>query len=208
MRKLFRLGVFAGLVIWAADWWRQHPRFGAEWVNRVADPWLVRQGMVDASEGEIGLIEHIGRKTGIVRVTPVHPVPTESGFRIVVPLGRASEWARNVIAAGRCRLQVGDVIHELDEPTLVAPEAVEGIAPVARRVMDWLGFRYLVLHRFGKTAGKLVADEVAVAGAGSPAATPVVAEAPAAPVPVEAAATKIAGKLRRRGRVERIAVPA
>ena len=27
----------------AVDWWRRNRRFGADFVNRVVDPWLVRK---------------------------------------------------------------------------------------------------------------------------------------------------------------------
>ena len=149
---------FVALVVGGLAWWRWHPRTGSAWVNRVVDPWLVRQGIIDESEGELGLIEHVGRISGIVRVSPVHPVRTEDGFRIVVPLGVASHWAANVVAAGRCRLQVGDVVHELDQPSLVSPSAVAGIPPFAGRMMDVLGFRYLLLRRIAETPGALAID--------------------------------------------------
>jgi deazaflavin-dependent oxidoreductase (nitroreductase family) len=155
MRKLFWLGMAAAVVAACASWWRRHPRFGAAWVNRVVDPWLVRQGVVAGSKGEIGLLEHVGRKSGVVRVTPVHPVRTHGGFRIVVPLGVASQWAQNVLTAGHCRLQVEGIVHELDEPVLVTPSAVEGLPRPATRVMDWLGFRYLVLRQFAAGEGTL-----------------------------------------------------
>lgn len=163
MRRLILFGVAVAGLVGGAAWWRRHPRFGAEWVNRVADPWLVRQGVVASSKGEIGLLEHVGRKTGVVRMTPVHPVRTPEGFRIVVPLGVESHWASNVIAAGHCRLQVGDVVHELDEPVLVTASRVDGLPKAATKVMDWLGFRYLVLHQFAQHEGTLeipVATEI------------------------------------------------
>ena len=137
-------------------WWRRHPRAGAAWVNRVANPWLVRRGIAVLSRGEIGLLEHVGRRSGAARVTPVHPVPTIEGFRIIVPLGRESQWARNVLAAGHCRLQVGGEVHELDEPRLMRPGLITGVPAVVARLMDWLGFRYLVLRRFSGRSGTLV----------------------------------------------------
>jgi hypothetical protein len=159
---LLIVGALVGAVVGLAAWWRRHPRFGAEWVNRVADPWLVRQGIVDKSEGEIGLIEHVGRTSGTVRVSPIHPEATEEGFRIIVPLGVESQWAQNVLAAGHCRMQVGDLVYELDEPVLVMPSKVEGLPVIASRVMDWLGFRYLELRRFGQTEGTLEGASTAV----------------------------------------------
>ena len=140
-------------------WWRRHPRSGSAFVNRVVDPWLVGRGIVERSGGEIALIEHVGRSTGTVRRTPVHPVPTADGFRIVVPLGAESQWARNVLAAGSCRLQVGAVVHELDEPLLVSPRRVAGIPRVVAQLMSWLGFRYLTLHQFAVRPGRLEEPE-------------------------------------------------
>ena len=159
-RSMFALAVLASLAVGGIAWWRRHPRFGSGWVNRVVDPWLIRQGIVAESEGEIGLIEHVGRKSGTVRVSPVHPVPTRNGFRIIVPLGVESQWAQNVMKAGRCRLQVGEVVYELDEPRLVSPMLVEELPLAVRRLMVWLGFSYLELHRFAESPGGLIVAEV------------------------------------------------
>ena len=151
MRKLVILWTLGSLLMAAVTWWRRHPRVGAAWVNRVLDPWLVERGLLDRTNGEIGLLEHVGRTSGTVRRTPVHPVATETGFRIIVPLGAESQWARNVIAAGHCRLQIADTMYELDEPLLVEPSSVAGVPALARGVMGWLGFRYLELRRFAAT---------------------------------------------------------
>lgn len=162
MRRVLLLGGVVGVFVGSfVAWWRRHPRAGAAWVNRVVDPWLVRQGVAEASKGEIGLLEHVGRKTRVVRVTPVHPVRTADGFRIIAPIGVESQWARNVLAAGHCRLQVEGVVHELDEPVLVVPSRVEGLPGPATRVMDWLGFRYLMLRQFDEHPGTLETTEVA-----------------------------------------------
>lgn len=115
-------------------------------MNRVVDPWLERQGVVASSHGELGVIEHVGRRSGMVRRTLIHPVPTDDGYRIIVPIGDQSEWARNVLAAGRCRLELGDRVIELDEPVLETPSEVPGLPPVVRALFEWLGFRYLRLH--------------------------------------------------------------
>jgi deazaflavin-dependent oxidoreductase (nitroreductase family) len=181
MRRALSIGGALGLIVVAVAWWRRHPRVGAGWVNRVVDPWLVRNGVVEGSRGELGLLEHVGRTTGTVRITPIHPVPTAEGFRIIAPLGVESQWARNVIAAGHCRLQVGNVVHKLDEPRIVMPSEVEGLPRLASRVMDWLGFRYLILHQFAEHEGALDQIETPVE------ATPAVATS--APATLEAVPT-------------------
>jgi deazaflavin-dependent oxidoreductase (nitroreductase family) len=171
MRRAILVGAagLGGLVLW----WRRHPRTGAGWVNRVVDPWLVRQGVFQDSNGELGLIEHVGRKSGIVRATPIHPVRTAEGFRIIAPLGLESHWVRNVLAAGHCRLEVDGVVHELDQPQLVVPSGIDGLPRLASWTMDGLGFRYLVLRRFSEHPGTLdsstTATEVSLPELGAPA---------------------------------------
>jgi deazaflavin-dependent oxidoreductase (nitroreductase family) len=168
------------------EWWRRHPRAGADTMNRIINPWLVQQGVAEESDGEIGLLQHVGRRTGTVRVTPVHPVAVEGGYRIVVPLGSASQWARNVLAVGRCRLQIDAQVHELDEPKLLDPTDVEGLPPAVARVMAWLGFRYMHLHQFEVHPGKLVTDELATteeAVEPAEAVEPTAAEAPTQEAP-------------------------
>jgi deazaflavin-dependent oxidoreductase (nitroreductase family) len=154
-RRLMFAAALGTTATGAVLWWRAHPRFGATTVNRVVNPWLVRQGVSDLSRGEIGLLEHVGRVSGTVRVTPVHPVDTAEGVRIVMPLGSASQWGRNVVTAGHCRLQRGETVLELDTPRVVDPTDVKGIPDLAARAMSWLGFRYLLLRRFDEHEGTL-----------------------------------------------------
>ena len=144
-------GLVAGLV-WA---FRRNPRLGSSFVNSVVNPALIGHGLVGRGRAEIATLEHLGRRSGVRRLTPVYPQPTPDGFRIIVPLGGHSEWARNVIAAGHCRLQLHDVVHELDEPSMVQPSALEGLPRVLRRVEEYLGFQYITLHRFSNAPGCL-----------------------------------------------------
>ena len=178
MRKLAVMAavvVAAGAACVAA--WRRNPRIGTRFINEVANPYLIERGASGAGRSELGTLEHVGRRTGTRHLTPVHPVPTADGFRIVVPLGPKSEWARNVIAAGHCRIQLHDTVHELDEPVLLAAsEMPDARMPVAW-VLDRLGVEYLLLRRFGERPGTLeeaigemepgVAEQQEPAGAGA-----------------------------------------
>lgn len=146
MRKLVLVAASLTGIYMAARWWRGHRRAGADVVNRVIDPWLERRGLTSGSRGEFAMIEHIGRTSGTVRQTPIHPMRTAEGFRIIVPIGEQSEWARNVLAAGRCRLVLGDQSIELDEPVLEAPAEVPDLPRPVRALFEWLGFRYLRLR--------------------------------------------------------------
>lgn len=144
-RLMFLAATILGLVI-AVGWWRQHRRVGTGYVNRTVNPWLERHGLITGSRGELGLIEHVGRKSGIVRLTPIHPMPVAGGFRVIVPVGERSEWARNVLAAGRCRILIGDRKFELEEPALETPAEVPDLPRPVRALFGWLGFRYLYLR--------------------------------------------------------------
>ena len=136
-------------------WWRRHRRTGSRFVNEVVNPFLLRHGVAGRSRANLGTLEHIGRRSGIRRLTMVHPVSTDDGFRIVVPLGGESHWARNVLAAGHCRLQVGDTVYELDEPALVEPRSVTEVPAPLRWVQAQLGFRWIRLRTFGSAFGTL-----------------------------------------------------
>ncbi len=159
------LAAVGGLARWALAAWRRNRRIGTSFVNSVVNPLLIRRGLAGGRASEIGTLEHIGRRTGVRRLTLVHPEPTVDGFRIMVPLGEQSQWARNVLAAGQCRLQVHDLVYELDEPAMIAASQVGDLPVAVRRLAGWLGFEYLTLHGFGVAPGTLplIGAEQAVA---------------------------------------------
>lgn len=156
MRSLMIIiGAAVAAVAGAFVYWRRNPRAGTRFMNEVLDPFLVERGLSGTGASEIGTIEHIGRRTGDRHLTPVHPVPTADGFRIVVPLGARSEWAQNVLAAGHCRLMLHDTIYDLDEPALISPREIDELSQAARAIGDRLGFRYMLLHTFRQASGVL-----------------------------------------------------
>jgi hypothetical protein len=135
--------------------WRRNPRMGSAFVNAVVNPGLVRRGLAGRGRSEIGTLEHVGRRSGIRRLTPIHPESTADGFRIMVPLGTHSEWARNVLAAGHCRLQLHDLVYDLDEPMMVPAADVDDLPLAVRAVAAALGFQYLKLRTFDVNPGTL-----------------------------------------------------
>jgi deazaflavin-dependent oxidoreductase (nitroreductase family) len=165
MRKLVIVAATAAGLYGVAMWWRTHRRVGTDFMNRTVNPWLERRGLIGGSRGELGLIEHVGRKSGTVRWTAIHPMPTADGFRIIVPVGEQSQWARNVLAAGNCRLRVGDQIVQLQEPVLEVPADVPDLPRAVRALLGWLGFRYLRLRTVRSVASDAVVPEVERAAA-------------------------------------------
>lgn len=176
MRKLLALALGIGAAIVGVAATVRYTRFGSGFFNDVVNPYLVRRGISGSGPSDLGTLEHVGRRTGIRRLTPLHPVRTETGFRISVPLGERSEWAQNVIAAGHCRMQLHDVVYELDEPVLLAASELNEIAPPAAWVLDRIGTEYLLLRTFAEAPGQLepvAEDETPVIEPGLSASEPV-----------------------------------
>lgn len=142
----------AALAVWL---WTRNRRIGTKLMNETVNRFLVRRGLAGGRTSEIATLEHFGRKSGTRRLTLIHPEPTADGIRIMAPVGEQSEWARNVLAAGHCRIQWHGRIEEFDEPRMVAPAMLTDLPPLVRRVTDALGFRYVLLHRFAQSDGVL-----------------------------------------------------
>ncbi len=156
MRKIVMLiGATASVAIGALWMWRRDPRAGSGFVNSVVNPWLIGRGLAGGEASEIGMLEHVGRTSGIRRLTPVHPEPTSDGFRIVLPLGPSSQWALNVLAAGFCRLQLHDTVYDLVEPTMTPAGDADNLPAAVRAAMAGLGFEYLSLRTSREHRGTL-----------------------------------------------------
>jgi deazaflavin-dependent oxidoreductase (nitroreductase family) len=88
-------------------------------------------------------LEHVGRRTGIVRHTPLRAFRVQDKVVVGLNFGRESDWLKNIQAAGRCRMRLGDEQLELGAPRVVPVRA--GV-----RGMPWVfGF---ALRKVIKTA--------------------------------------------------------
>ncbi len=76
-------------------------------------------------------IEHTGRRSGHTYRTPVLAARVGSAFYVPVLYGERSDWVRNVLAAGECRVRYGGRAAQLREPQVIdaaaAPDAVARI---------------------------------------------------------------------------------
>jgi len=73
-------------------------------------------------------LEHAGRKSGIVRHTPVRAFRAGDTVIIGLNFGRQSDWYQNIAAAGTCRIRLGGEQLTLGAPTLVpAGQATKNI---------------------------------------------------------------------------------
>ena len=98
-------------------------------------------------------IRHVGRRSGRAYVTAAGARLTGDTFVIPLTFGNASDWSRNIRAAGGCEIRVDGVDYRADRPRFVdGPEARavvrQGFGPVERAMFRVLGIRqYLLLHR-------------------------------------------------------------
>jgi hypothetical protein len=114
-------------------------------MNERLTPVLLRSGVTTGSRTGIGVVEHIGRKSGVVRRTLIHPVVMEERVAIPVPYAEGGQWPRNVLAAGCCRLQFRDSIYSLSNPRVVEGALIEDLPKSEALIGRVTGGRFLLL---------------------------------------------------------------
>jgi deazaflavin-dependent oxidoreductase (nitroreductase family) len=94
------------------------------------------------------ILHHTGRTSGKAYATPIVAFRTADGFVIPLPFGDATQWARNLFAAGGGSLQFAGRRYEIAAPEIVDREAVAGDLPrLLRFVAGRLGLRQYVTAR-------------------------------------------------------------
>lgn len=84
-----------------------------------------------AGHAAIADLEHVGRKSGVVRHTPVRAFRAGNTVLIGLNFGPRSDWYLNIKAAGTCRMRLGTEQLALGAPVLVP-------AGEAAKDMPWL----------------------------------------------------------------------
>ena len=114
-------------------------------MNRRLTPLLVRGGAANGARTGFGIVEHVGRVSGTVRRTLVHPIPLGDRLAIPVPYRDKGQWPRNVIAAGCCRLQFRDSVFTLTNPRVMEADLVADLPVVERSLVRLVGGACLVM---------------------------------------------------------------
>jgi hypothetical protein len=122
-------------------------------VNENVNPWLLEHNIPGSAKAEIATLEHVGRVSGATYHTPVHPTLRDDTILIPAPLGTGSQWAQNVLEAGRARLQFHELLYDVDRPELIAVAETGFFAPPIAGPVDRMGWRYLRLHVVASTPG-------------------------------------------------------
>lgn len=163
------------------------------------NPLVTRLGLVGGRRSPWGYIEHVGRRSGRVYRTPVLPTFVGEFAYIPLPYGPNVDWARDVRMAGTCRLQVHDMIYELDDPADITAAEHPSVPKVLRPALERRGTRYMRLHALSRAPGRF-GDRAAL--------PPVTAEPVEAPAPVDEPArpAKVV-PVRARSRAAALATP-
>ena len=91
-------------------------RFNLKVTNRVLGP------LAERLPG-FGIVIHVGRRSGVVRRTPVNVFHRGDRYVIALTYGADSQWVRNVLAAGELDVEIrGRRVH-LTAPEIVHDEA-------------------------------------------------------------------------------------
>src|SRR5438128_6643025 len=100
-----------------------------------------------------GVIEHRGRRSGKVFLTPVVVRPTDDGFVVPMPWGEGTDWYRNVRAAGGCVIRWKGRDYPLVQPELVDDPAAAGagFGAFERAMMARLGIDHCLRLRHRST---------------------------------------------------------
>jgi hypothetical protein len=142
------------------------------WLRRQANervnPWLLEHGIPGSAKAEIGTLEHVGRRSGVTYFTPVHPTIRDETVLIPAPLGVGSQWARNVLHAGRARLQLHETLYDLDRAEMI-PVADTGFYPAqVAAPFDRMGLRYLRFHVAAAVPGTFATHASSLPAGASP----------------------------------------
>jgi deazaflavin-dependent oxidoreductase (nitroreductase family) len=94
------------------------------------------------------ILRHVGRTSGKVYATPVVALRTRDGFIIPLPFGDATQWAKNLFAAGGGSIRSAGRDHVIGEPRIVEGEgAATHLPALIRFLAGRLGLRQYVLVR-------------------------------------------------------------
>jgi deazaflavin-dependent oxidoreductase (nitroreductase family) len=103
--------------------------------RRVLNPLMLR---VAGRWGSIVVLEHVGRRTGTVRRTPLMAFRHGDTVTIALTYGPDVEWLRNVRVAGSCRMLLRGRVLRLGAPQPVdAAEALARIPQPQRAALRW-----------------------------------------------------------------------
>lgn len=94
-----------------------------------------------AGHGWLVDLEHVGRRTGAVRHTPLFAFREGERVTVALTYGPGVQWLKNIRAAGRCRMRIRGQLLELGAPRdLGTAEGLARMPQPIRAVLTRTGF--------------------------------------------------------------------
>ena len=81
------------------------------------------------------IVIHVGRRSGRTYETPVNVLRDESRYVFALTYGPESDWVRNVLAAGGCRIRTRRRTVELRNPQRFGDPSRRLVPPPARWIL-------------------------------------------------------------------------
>ena len=92
----------------------------------------------------VGVLHHVGRRSGRLYSTPLGMRPDGDGFFIPRTFGDDADWYRNLLAAGACVVTYGGRDHLLVDPEVVDYAAAAAALPAYERIQ----FRLIGINQY------------------------------------------------------------
>jgi deazaflavin-dependent oxidoreductase (nitroreductase family) len=159
MRKALAVGLTVGVAGAGYLAWRsripteQRDRWGRRLMNERIAPALMGLGLARGEHARTVIVEHVGRSSGTVRRTLIYPVLLGDRFAVPLPYGPEAHWPKNVLAAGRARLEYRGRIYELVNPRPVGWAEIEDMPRSDALIGRLIGGRFLVADVASLTEG-------------------------------------------------------
>lgn len=94
----------------------------------------------------MGILEHVGRRSGRTYRTPLTVFPTDDGVAILLTYGPDRDWLKNITAAGGGRMERRGHSFAVSDPQVVTKaEAAPHVTGAGRTVFGRLPFENAVL---------------------------------------------------------------
>jgi len=124
------------------------PRAVAKFNRRITNPLALALG---GWAPTMGVLEHVGRKSGKRYRTPLNIFDTADGVVVLIGYGTESHWVQNVLASGSATVHKGGKTVRVGNPRIVSKAEAEPLVTSLR-------FLYR-LHPYNEAALVMTADE-------------------------------------------------
>ena len=96
----------------------------------------------------MGILEHVGRRSGKPYRTPLSVFSTEDGVAIMLTYGPNRDWLKNITATGGAHMRrYGKTLELVDPEVVTKAEAAQAVKGLWRPIFARLPFEQAVLLR-------------------------------------------------------------